>query len=66
MKSLQFFITVQIMIIILSLRTSKWVWWAIECLGENTEKHKAFTGLIEKEVTNIDKDGNEVVVTISK
>ena len=36
-----------------------------ECLGENTEKNKSFSVPIEKEVTNIDKDGNESVVTIS-
>ena len=32
------------------------------CLGE---KYKTFSILIEKEVTKIDKDGNESVVTIS-
>ena len=32
---------------------------------EITEKFKAFSVPIEKEVTNIDKDGNESVVTIS-
>ena len=36
-----------------------------ECLGENTEKYKAFSVPIEKEVIEIDKDGNESVVTIS-
>ena len=36
-----------------------------ECLGENTEKYKTFSVPIEKEVTNIDKVGNESVVTIS-
>ena len=36
-----------------------------ECLGENTEKCKTFSVPIEKEVTNIDKDGNESVATIS-
>ena len=36
-----------------------------ECLVENTEKYKSFSVPIEKEVTNIDKDGNETVVTIS-
>ena len=36
-----------------------------ECLGENTEKYKTFSVPIEKEVTKIDKDGNESVVTIS-
>ena len=33
--------------------------------GENTEKCKTFSIPIEKEVTKIDKDGNESVVTIS-
>ena len=36
-----------------------------ECLGGNTEKYKTFSISIEKEVTEIDKDGNESVVTIS-
>ena len=36
-----------------------------ECLGENTEKYKNFSVPKEKEVTNIDKDGNESIVTIS-
>ena len=36
-----------------------------ECIGENTEKYKTFSVLIEKEVTKIDKDGNESVATIS-
>ena len=36
-----------------------------ECLGENTEKYKTFSVQIEKEVTKIDKDRNENVVTIS-
>ena len=36
-----------------------------ECLGENTEKYKTFYIPIEKEVTEIDKVGNENVVTIS-
>ena len=36
-----------------------------EYLGENTEKYKTFSVPIEKEVKNIDKDGNESVVTIS-
>ena len=35
-----------------------------ECLGENTETY-TFSVPIEKEVTKIDKDGNEIVVTIS-
>ena len=34
-------------------------------LGENTEKYKNFFVPIEKEVTEIDKDDNESVVTIS-
>ena len=36
-----------------------------ERLGENTEKYKTFSIPIEKEVTNIGKDGNESVATIS-
>ena len=35
------------------------------CLEENIEKYKTFPVPIEKEVTNIDKDGNEGIVTIS-
>ena len=38
---------------------------ANKCLGENTEKYKTLAVPIEKEVTNIDKDVNESVVTIS-
>ena len=34
-------------------------------LGENTKKYKTFFVPIEKDLTNIDKDGNESVVTIS-
>ena len=34
-------------------------------LGWDTEKHKAFSVPIEKEVKNTDKDGNKSVVTIS-
>ena len=37
----------------------------LECLGENTEKDKTYSALIENEVTKIDKHGNESVVTIS-
>ena len=36
-----------------------------ECLGESTEKYKAFSVPIEKEVIKIDKDGNKSVTTIS-
>ena len=36
-----------------------------ECLEEITEKYKIFSVPTEKEVTNMDKDGNESVVTIS-
>ena len=36
-----------------------------ECLGENTEKYKTFSLPIEKEVIKMDKDGNEIVITIS-
>ena len=34
------------------------------CFGENTEKYKTFPIPTEKEVTKIDKDCNESVVTI--
>ena len=34
-------------------------------LGENTEKYKIFSVPIEKEITKIDKEGNESVATIS-
>ena len=37
----------------------------LECLGENTEKYKTFSVPIEKEVTKIDKDDSEDVVTTS-
>ena len=45
-------------------RISKQVWSKIECLRENTEKYKTLSVPIEKEVTHIDKDGNESVVII--
>ena len=35
------------------------------CLGENTEKYKTFSVLMEKEVTRIDKKGKEIIKTIS-
>ena len=34
-------------------------------LAKNTEKYKRFAVLIEKEVTKIDKDGNERVIIVS-
>ena len=37
----------------------------LECLGENTGKYKTFSIRIEKEVTNIDNNGHESVVTLS-
>ena len=36
-----------------------------ECLEENIEKNNIFSVLIEKEVTKLNKDGNESVATIS-
>ena len=36
-----------------------------ECSRENTEKYKNLLVAIEKELTEIDEDGNESVVTIS-
>ena len=38
---------------------------SLNVLGENTEKYKYFSVPIEKEVTKIDKEGNESVATIS-
>ena len=35
------------------------------CLGENTEKYITFTVSIEKEVTRIDKNGEEIAKNIS-
>ena len=35
-----------------------------ECLGENKEKYKTFSVPIKREITKIDKDGNESVVNI--
>ena len=37
----------------------------LESLQGNTEKYKTFSVPIEKEMTKIDSDGNECVVTIS-
>ena len=37
----------------------------LECLEENTEKYKTFSIPIEKEVTQIDTNGNGSVVTMS-
>ena len=36
-----------------------------ECVWESTERYKTFSGPREKEITNIDKDGNESVGTIT-
>ena len=35
-----------------------------ECLGENAEKYKKFSAPIKKEVTNIDKDGNDYLTKL--
>ena len=35
-------------------------------LGKNSEKYKIFPALIEKDVTKIDKDGDEIDVTTLK
>ena len=35
------------------------------CLGENTENYMTFTVLIEKEITRIDKSGDEITKNIS-
>ena len=37
----------------------------LECLGKNTEKYKTFSVPIVKEVTKIDKNGNENVGSTS-
>ena len=66
-KSLHFFITVQIIkeleFIIKELQNE--FEEQFECLGENKEKWKTLSVPIKKEITKIDKDGNEVVVNIS-
>ena len=36
----------------------------LTCLGENTEKYVTFTVLKEKEVTRIDKNGEEITKNI--
>ena len=36
-----------------------------ECLGENTEKYITFSALIKKEITKINKDGNDKIMKIS-
>ena len=36
-----------------------------ECPGENTEKYKSFSVVIEKETTKVDNDDNEDIITIS-
>ena len=36
-----------------------------ECLGKNTEKYKTFSAPIKKEITKIDKDGNDKIMKIS-
>ena len=36
-----------------------------ECLGENTEKYITFSVPVKKQITKIDKDGNEKIVNIS-
>ena len=35
-----------------------------ECFEKNTEKYKTFSVPTEEEVTNVDKDSNENVITI--
>ena len=36
-----------------------------ECLGENTEKYVTFSVIIKKQITKIDKDGNDKIVNMS-
>ena len=40
------------------------VWERVTCFGENTEKYINFTVPVEKEVTRIDKNGEEITKTI--
>ena len=44
---------------------AKWFKEQIECFAKNTEKYKPFFVSIEKEVTKVDKDGNESIITTS-
>ena len=37
----------------------------LECLGENTEKYITFSVPLKKEITKIDKDGNDKITIIS-
>ena len=36
-----------------------------ECIGKNAEKHKTLSFRVEKEITEIDKNGKESFATIS-
>ena len=36
-----------------------------ECFGENTEKYKTFSVLIEKQIRKVDKDGSDDITTAS-
>ena len=36
----------------------------LECLGENTKKHKTFSVPTEKDIRKVDKDGNEDIATV--
>ena len=46
-------------------RVSRRVWKTIYCLGKNTEKHITFSVPKEKEVTRIDKNGENITKCIS-
>ena len=46
-------------------KINKQVWGRFECLAKNTEKYKTFFVPIEKEITKIDRNGNESIITIS-
>ena len=46
-------------------KINKQVWGRFECLGKNTEKYKTFFVPIEKEITKIDRNVNESIITIS-
>ena len=65
MKFMQFLITIQTDYYFVIKELANQFEGKFKCLRENTEKCKAFPVPIEKEVTNIDKDHGESVVTVS-
>ena len=63
-KSLQFFIEVEIMIIIIKELANESE-GQFECIGENKEKKKTLSVPIKKEIRKADKESNETVETVS-